>query len=41
MIVEGDIEWLEKTLSLLLRIESNLIAKTGDIVFFVLGHFDI
>ena len=34
-------EWLKKSLSLLLRLESNLLAKTGDIFFFLLGHFDI
>ena len=39
--VQGDIESLEKTSSLLLRLESNLLAKTGDIVFFLLGHFAI
>ena len=39
--VQGDMEWLEKSLSLLLSLESNLLAKIGDIFFFLLGHFDI
>ena len=39
--VQGVIDWLKKSLSLLLRLESNLLAKTGDILFFWLGHFDI
>ena len=40
-LVQGVSEWLRKSLSLLLRLESNLLAKTGEIIFFWLGHFDI
>ena len=32
---------LTKSWSLLLRLKSNLVAQTGDIFFFLLGHFDI
>ena len=37
----ANIERLEKSLSLLLRLESNLLAKTGNNFFFWLGHFEI
>ena len=31
----------EKNMSLFLSLESNVLAKTGDMFFFWLGHFDI
>ena len=40
-ILQVVLEWLQKSLSLLLRIDINLLAKTGDILLFWLGHFDI
>ena len=36
---QGDIKWLKKSLSLLLRLESNLWAKPGDIFFLLNGTF--
>ena len=38
---QGDIKWLTKSLSLLLRLESNLLAEMGDIFSFWFGYFDI
>ena len=37
--LQVDIEWLEKSLSLLLRLESNLLATTGDIFLILIWTF--
>ena len=39
--VQGVLEGLQKSSSLILRLEINQLAKTGDIFLFWFGHFDI
>ena len=39
LIILGDIEWLDKHLRLLIKLESNLLAKTGANFFLFIGTF--